>query len=415
MLRWLTRDALLIFAARAVRSLAYGFLAVMLPIYLDSIGLSAVRIGVVLTFSLAGGAALTLFSGLFADRLGRRRLLVAYAVLMALAGGAFAVTESYPLLLVGAFIGVVGSASADGGPPLPLEQAILPERLPDRNRTDGFAIFSAMGSLAVALGALMAGLPALLERWPGLSAEAAFRAMFLLAIALALATAACYLPLSSKVELDRAPRTRGPAPRLPSKGIIARLSLVFGVDSFGGGFVLQSFVAYWFFIKFAMALETLAWVFFVAGLLSSLSFFAATWLARRIGLVNTMVFTHVPANFLLLALPFAPTAAVGLVLYLARTALSQMDVPTRQSYTVAVVRPEERVAAAGATTLARNVARVGTPSLAGYLLQAASLSAPFLVGGGVKLAYNVALFVMFRKIKPPEEQLAGAAALVHKS
>ena len=391
--------------------MAFGFLSVMLPVHLSRIGFSPVQVGFILTLGLGGGAALTMFSGILGDRIGRRRLLLAYALFMAVAGGLLATTESYPWLILAAFIGAVGAGGADGGGFVAMEQAILPQRLPERRWTEGFALFNALSALALSLGALMAGVPALLEDWGGFSPEASFRTMFILFVALALVTGIIYQRLSTGVELREERPAGGLLPHLPSKGIIARLSLLFGVDGFAGGFILQSFVSYWFFLKFGLAVERLALIFFVSGLLAGISFFAATWLARRIGLINTMVFTHIPASFLLIAIPFAPTAAFALALYLARTALAQMDVPTRQSYTIAIVQPAERVAAAGATLVARNLARIGSPSLAGYLVQAASLSAPFIIGGGVKTAYCVALFLMFRKVKPPEELKAQASPL----
>ena len=403
-LQWLSKDAVLLFAARALRSLAYGFLTVLLPIHLSRIGFSPVQVGLVLTLGLGGGAAMNLFSGVLGDRLGRRRMLLVYAVLMALAGTLLAATESYLWLIVAAFIGTLG-AGGDGGGFVALEQAILPQRVPTQRRTDGFAVFNALSSVALALGALMAGIPVILERW-GLSAEASFRSMFIVFIALALLTVFTYLRLSARVDLEEPESETARPLHLSSRAIIARLALLFGVGGFAGGIILQSFVSYWLFLKFGLAVETLACVFFVAGLLSGLSFFAATWLSKRIGLINTMVFTHIPASLLLVAFPFAPTAAFALVLYLVRTALSQMDVPTRQSYTMAVVRPEDRTAAAGATVISRNLARIGSPSLAGYLVQAVSLSSPFIVSGGVKTAYCLALYWMFRGIKPPEETKA---------
>ncbi|MBI1885273.1 MAG: MFS transporter [Chloroflexi bacterium] len=401
-LSWLSGDGLRILAARAVRSFAYGMLAVLLGIYLKEQGFSNLETGAVFSLAIVGGAIATLIASFVADRVGRRRFLVATGVLMAGAGVIFAVGEGFPLLAAAAVIGTVSPTATEVGPFLSLEQAILPQTCPRERRTFVFALYNLLGSIAAAFGALFSGLPPGLEAAFGLDTLFSLRVMFVVYAGLAVAATLLFTALSPEVEVTAV--TAAPSTGLRrSRGKVAGLALLFGVDSFAGGFVIQSIVALWFFEKFGLPLETLGTIFFVSGVLSAASFLVAARLADRIGLLNTMVFTHLPSNVLLMLVPVAPTLPLALAFYLGRMSLSQMDVPTRQAYTVALVAPEERTAAAGATNMSRTVTQAVSPSLAGYVMGAFSLSVPFFIGGGLKILYDLALYAVFRRVELQEE------------
>lgn len=404
----LTSDGLLLFAARAVRTFAYGFLSVILGLYLAALGLRSGEIGLVFSGALAGGALMTVVITAVADRAGRRRVLALGAVLMALAGAAFAVSDRLVLLTLAAVIGTISPSGGEVGPFLSLEQAILPQTSSSERRTTVFAWYNLVGSLAAALGSLAAGVPSLLQA-TGVGEVAAYRVLVWAYAAAALVLLGLYTRLSPAVEVEPAmARARGGRLGLHrSRRIVVRMSLLFSLDAFGGGFLLQSFVAYWLALRFDADPAILGTIFFGANLLAGLSFLAAARVAERIGLINTMVFTHLPSNVLVLLFPFMPTLPLAVLVWLVRSMLSQMDVPTRQSYTMAVVDPDERSAAAGFTSVARNAAAALSPGLAGYALGASTLGLPFLVGGGLKIVYDLALFWMLRRVKPPEERVKG--------
>ena len=398
----MSADGRLILGARAIRTFAYGFQSVLLGLYLRQAGFAAWQVGAVLTATLLGSAVLTaLFAGT-ADRYGRRRMLQLSALFMAASGAAFAFSTSYALLILASLTGTVGATSGEVGPFLSLEQAILPQTVAAEHRTRLFSVYNTLGALAGSLGALAAGTPALLQRWLAMDAAGAFRTMFLAYAACAVVTLGVFRRLSDRVEVaaDAAPH----AGLQRSRRVVFTLAGLFSLDSLAGGFVVQSLIAFYFNLRWGAGPELLGPIFLGVGLLQAASFLAAARVAERIGLVNTMVFTHLPSNVLLMALPFAPTLPWAIVLLLARHALSQMDVPTRQSYIVAVVDPEERVAAAGVTNIARNVAQAVTPVIAGTAMQAVGLGVPFLLGGGLKIVYDLLLFAMFRTVRPPEEQ-----------
>lgn len=405
MLRWVSRDGKRILAARALRSFAYGFLSVVLAIYLSLLGFEAAHVGLILTGTLVSSAAFTVFVSFWADRIGRRRVLLLFGALMALSGGLFALTQNPLLLILAALLGTLSPTGSEVGPFLSVEQAMIPHTCPQEKRTALFALYNMGGSFAAALGALFSGAPALLASRLGLDSLSAYQLLFGLYALVGLSVALLYLRLSPGAEL--APDRRPPLKlrQFRSQRVIARLALLFSLDSFAGGFVIQSLVSYWFFTAFATPLERLALVFFGANLLAGLSFWAAAKLAERIGLVNTMVFTHLPANVLLMLVPLMPTAPLAILLYLLRASLSSMDIPTRQSYLVAIVPPEERTAAAGITNIARNLSHGLSPSLTGYLLQFLSGAAPFLIGGGLKILYDLSLYFSFRHLRPPEEAM----------
>jgi MFS family permease len=400
-LDWISPDGRLILSARAVRTFAYGFQSVLLGVYLDANGFAPWQIGAVLTATLLGSAVLTAIFATTADRYGRRRMLRLSALFMAASGGAFAITTSYPLLFLASLTGTVGATSGEVGPFLSLEQAILPQTTAPDRRTRLFSLYNTLGALTGAAGALAAGTPALLQRWAGLAVSDAYRVMFVVYAVLAGITLWLFSRLSDRVEaVDGSARGR----LNRSRGVVMRLAGLFSLDSLAGGFVVQSLIAFYFHLRWGVGPEVLGPVFMGVGLLQAVSFTVAARVSERIGLINTMVFTHLPSNVLLMAIPLAPTLPWAIALLLARHALSQMDVPVRQSYVVAVVDPDERMAAAGVTNIARNLAQSVTPVIAGAVMQVAGLGVPFLLGGGLKIVYDLLLLGMFRTVRPPEEQ-----------
>jgi MFS family permease len=416
---WLTRDGRLLLAAKMVRTFAYGFLSVILAIYLKLVGFDEVLIGLILTTTLLNSVVFTLVASFYADKIGRRKFLLLYAALMSVSGFIFAVSENYIALIIAAFIGTINITGAETGAFLTIEQAILPQTLKKlRKRNTVFAIYNMAGTFAMAAGVLLSGLPAVLQQELQhfgivLNQIGSIKLLFVLYGVLGIVLIGIYLLLSQKIEIqDNQEKQNDEPPQLTkmssltpeSRNIVMRLSGLFAVDSFAGGFVIQSIVSFWFFTRFGADLATLSYIFSISGVLTAFSFMAAAKIADKIGLIKTMVFTHIPANVLIIAVAFAPTLPIAVVLYLLRMALSQMDVPTRQSYIVAVVREDERTIAAGVTNISRNVTQAISPSLTGVLIQSISLSAPFVIGGALKVAYDVALFLNFRNVKPPDEK-----------
>jgi MFS family permease len=400
-------DGRRILLARALRTFGYGFLSVILALYLARLGLDSLQIGTFLSLALAGSVLLTLLFTFVADRWGRRNVLIICSGLMVVSGLTFSFSDNAWVLGFASLTGTISATSGEVGPFLALEQAVLPQTTDDSKRTRLFAIYNLLGSLAAAFGALFSGLVALLTNlyFPGQSLWAD-RFLLWLYAALAVANILIFRRLSPAVEAKAKPLSvaRSFSGLHRSKGIVFKLSLLFGLDAFAGGFVVQAVVAYWFNLRFGLGLEALGAIFFAANTLSALSFLAAEPLAKRIGLINTMVFTHLPSNVLLMLVPFMPSAELAIAMLLARQLLSQMDVPTRQSYTMAVVLPEERTAAAGITSIARNVATASAPLLAGYAIQTALLGLPFIIGGGLKIIYDLSLWYTFHQIKPAEEK-----------
>jgi MFS family permease len=403
-LAWINRDGRLIILSRAVRTFAQGAVSVILAIYLDRLGFSLVQIGMFISIGLVGTAVYALLVGLFASRIGLRRLLMAFTLGSAVMGVALAFTGSFPLL---AAMALVTSFSASGGGSSavqPLELATLPETAPQHRRTDVFAIYDIAATVATALGALAAGLPQAFQSLFGMTDLAAMRALFLGYTALHVAAAACYLFVSNKVELGRAGQRWTNPLKLPSRKIILTLSALFSVDNFAGGLLAQTLVSYWFFTEFGVKLGSVAFIFFASNLMAAASLWVAAKLANRIGLINTMVFSHIPSSILLIVMPFVPFAWLAVGLWLARSFLGQMDVPTRQSYTMAVVGPEERVAMASMNVLTRSVVAPAGPSVATMLWNATSASVPFIATGVLKIAYDLSLWAVFRNVKTPEER-----------
>ncbi len=404
-LDWVSLDGKLLLTARIVRTFSYGFLSIVLAIYLKLMGFNEIFIGIVLTATLVNSVIFNLFASFYADKIGRKKILIIYAVLMAISGAIFLVTNNYVALIASALIGTINVTGTEVGAFLSIEQAILPQTVNDiQKRNSIFAIYNMAGTFAMSAGVLLSGFPQYIQKLYGLNQVESIRILFLFYSACAVIVIGIYLFLSKKIELDpNIAKTTIRTISQKSKGIVTKLSSLFAVDSFAGGFVIQSIVSFWFFSKFGADLTMLSYIFSIAGVLTAFSFLFATKIASRIGLINTMVFTHIPSNLLLILLAFAPTFPIAIGIYLARMSLSQMDVPTRQSYIVAVVSEDERIAAAGITNTSRNVAQAVSPSLAGAIIQSLSLYAPFVVGGVLKIVYDIGVYVNFRKIKPPEE------------
>jgi MFS family permease len=397
----LRRDAWLIFASCGVRSFAYGFLSVILGLYLDSIGLSAATIGWIFTAALGGGAVMTIVITAVADRCGRRALLVVGAVFMALAGCVFAVSRDPILLTIVAVFGTISPSGKEVGPFLSIEQAILPQSTSDQHRTAVFSAYNLVGSFAGALGALAVGIPTLLS----LTADKGYQLLVWGYVVLALVLAMLFALLSPNVEakiVSGSPKRRVGVRK--SRSIVAKLAGLFALDAFAGGFIVQSIVAYWFYLRFETDLNALGRIFFGTNHLAALSFLAAPAIARRFGLLNTMVFTHLPSNVLILLVPVMPNLESAVAMLLLRNSLSQLDVPTRQSYTMAVVDAEERAASAGILSVARNAGAALAPLFTGAILARPTWGMPFLLAGGLKVIYDLWIFAVFRKVKPPEER-----------
>ncbi len=412
-LRELNRDGYLLFGARMARMFGYGFLAVVLVLYLAALGLDEVRIGLLLTLTLVGDTAISLWMSTQADRYGRRRMLVLGALLVLGAGLAFIVTHDFTILLVAATIGVISPSGYEVGPFLPIEQSALSQIVADERRTGIFAWYNLAGSFATAAGSLAGGALATLGQQWGMTPLASYRVVLAGYALIGLVLALLFRQLSPAVEVrptSRNPHT-APAARLGlhrSGGVVLRLAGLFAVDSFAGGFILQSILAYWLYVRFGTDEAMLGVIFFGANLLAGISALAASAIASRIGLVNTMVFTHLPSNILLMFVPLMPTMPLTILVLLVRYSISQMDVPTRQSYTMAIVNPEERSAAAGITGTARTVGASLAPVCAGLLLSSPALmSGPFFIAGGLKIVYDLLLLAAFRGVKPPEEQARG--------
>jgi MFS family permease len=391
----------LLYAARAVRGFGDGFAAIILPAYLTELGFTPFQVGIVATSALFGTAVMTLGVGRLASRRDLRGLLLVSALAMAATGAAFANVALLPLVALVAFAGTVNPSSGDIGIFVPLEHAMLAHDATDRGRTQVFATYSLVGGLSSAAGALGATAPDLLAEL-GVGKIAALQAMFYVYGALGLVGLVLYrlLPHARSRSTEQQPS----AALGPSRGVVYRLAALFSVDAFAGGFAVQSLVALWLFERFDMSLGTASVFFFWSNMLAAFSYPVAARLAKRVGLVNTMVFTHIPSSICLILAAFLPNLAGVLSLLLIRAALSQMDVPTRTSYVMAVVTPEERPAAASVTAVPRSLASAISPTLAGALLSTAFAGLPLVVCGTLKIVYDISLLISFRHLRPPEER-----------
>jgi predicted MFS family arabinose efflux permease len=402
------RDIALLFITRSVRMFGYGLLAVVVVLYLDAVGLSGAEIGLLLTLTLLGDAAISLWLTTHADRLGRRRVLVAGAALLLAGGFAFAATPVFAVLLVAATIGVISPSGNEVGPFLAVEQASLSQLVDPGRRTQLFARYQVVGSMATALGAVAAGAVVQLAAGRGADPAGAYRVVIIGYALIGVVLAVLFTRVSPAVEVpaedavDSTIRSRLGLHR--SEGVVLRLSALFALDAFAGGFVMQSFIAFWFSQRFGVNPALLGAILFGANILAAISALAAAPLAARFGLVRTMVFTHLPSNVLLILVPFMPTLPLAAIALLARFSISQMDVPTRQSYTMAIVAPDERSAAAGVTGIARSLGVAASPLIAAPLLVGSAFAgAPFVISGTLKIVYDVLLYRRFQALRPPEE------------
>jgi predicted MFS family arabinose efflux permease len=393
-------DALRILSARGVRAFADGFVALLLPVYLVGLGFDAFAIGAIAASTLVGSALLTLWVGMIANRHSRRLLLLTVALLMAATGVGFAVITGFWPLMIVAFIGTMNPTSGDASVFLPLEQTALAQTIDQNRRTKVFAHYSVVGSLAGALGVLAASFPDLIANQTGWDKLVAIRLMFIAYGALGFVSLLLYRPLTPAIEVAaEAPM----APLGASRRLVYGMAALFSMDAFGTGFVVQSLLALWLYQNFGISVTTAAAILFWSNVCSAVSYLIAVPLARRIGLINTMVFTHLPSNLFLMLVPFAPTLGIAIGLLLARSALSQMDVPTRSSYVMAVVAPEERPAAASVTAVPRTFAWAAGSIISGYLLSLSGFGWPLVTGGLIKGVYDVLLLLRYRRVRPPEE------------
>jgi MFS family permease len=399
------RDLALINAAGFLRSLGVGLMGVVLGIYLFRLGLSSFTIGLVIAVGLAGSALATIIVSFTADRVGRRWSLLVLSLLAGIGGLALALSPALAVLLTMVFIGMLNGTGTDRSASFALDQAIVPGLAADSKRTWNLAWYNVLLDGGGSLGALAAGLPLVLQHRLSFSLISSYKVVFYSYSGLCLIVAILYALLSPAVEVHHPPApskvSTGISPE--SKRTLAKLTALFSLDAFGGGFLTDALVAYWFFRRFGVAEHDLGLVFFAVHILNACSHLGAAWLARRIGLVNTMVFTHLPSSLFLMAVPFAPSFKWAVLLLLCREALVEMDVPTRQSYVAALVTPSERTVASGVTNLARNVFWAIGSAAAGFLMQTLTFSAPLLIGGGAKVTYDLLLYRAFRGVRPPEE------------
>jgi MFS family permease len=389
----------LLLVGRCLRDFGDGFVAVLLPVYLIMLGLSPFQVGIVATAALLGSSLLTLAVGLLGARYERRQLLLAAACLMVATGVAFSIIDAYAVLLVVAFAGTINPSGGSVSVFVPLEHAVITGEVPAAERTRIFAHYSLVGALAGAVGALAAASPEFLGRI-GIGQLTAIKIMFVLYATLGLAGCLIYL------RIPRRPlphNTQAPSALGPSRHIVYKLAALFCLDAFAGGFIVQSLLALWLFERYDMSLSAASLFFFWSGVLSAFSFPVAAWLSRRIGLVSTMVYTHIPSSLCLILAAFAPTLPMALTLLLLRAALSQMDVPTRSSYVMAVVTEAERTAAASFTSVPRSLAASLSPTLAGAMLGASFQAWPLVICGVLKISYDLLLLLQFRHMRPPEE------------
>ncbi|HXN51551.1 MAG TPA: MFS transporter [Candidatus Acidoferrum sp.] len=409
-LKSLTRDAWLLFLTRFIRLFAYGLISVILVFYLVGLGLSESQTGLLLTLILVGDTAISLFLTTQADRVGRRRMLIVGALLMAGAGLVFALTKNFLWLVIAGTIGVISPSGNEVGPFLSIEQAALSHVVGDRTRTEVFAWYTLAGSFATALGALVGGELSHALQKTTISQVNGYRAVVVLYSVLGLVLAFLFMRVSRGAEVSPSDaHPAGDSGRLfgihKSRHVVAKLSALFALDAFAGGFVLQSFAAYWFYLRFGVNPATLGAIFFWANILSGISALLASRLAARFGLIRTMVLTHLPSNILLLLVPLMPNLPLAVMVLLARFSISQMDVPTRQSYTMAVVSPDERSAAAGITGVARTIGAAISPLFVGFLFaHPALINVPFFIAGTLKITYDLLLYREFVSLPPPEEK-----------
>jgi len=406
LLDWISRDGKLLLVARPLQSFSVSFTSIFITVYLSHLGLPLWQIGMVLTGGLLMSTLFNMVAGFLADRVGRRKMMVFFGLIPVLAGVVYA-TMTNPYVLVP--IAVVSTLGYRGGfgPANMLERVILAQSCSDDRRTRMYAIRSTLNSVAVSAGALFAGGIVVLQTRFGLSVGASYMWMFGVYALFNLFTVALYSQVSEAAEVENV-EEEAPPLSPETRSYVLRLSLLFSVDSLGGGFITQSLVSYWFFDRFGLGMDAIGIIFAASSLLAAVSFLLAARVSERIGLINTMVFSHIPANLMTMAIPLMPNLAASSTVYVGRSLLSQMDVPTRQSYTMAIVKPEERSRVAGLINLPRSLTSALGPSIAAAIMQFVGPSVPFLIAGGMKAAYDLGLYFMFRNVKPPEEENTAA-------
>lgn len=406
----LSRPLLVIYAAGFLRSLGVGLLGVILGVYLARVGIGPTRIGLVIGAGLLGACAATAVVAWAGARIGYRTSLIVLSLLAAVGGAALAVLPTFPVLLLLVFIGMVNGMGADRSAAFSLEQAIIPGLVADRTRTWALSWYNVLLDGGGAIGALGAVLPAVVSAGMGVNLIAAYRYIFAGYALLHAAVAALYLLLPAQSELLPAGQAGGPKVVISpqSKKTVHHIAALFAIDAFGGGFLTDALVSYWFFQRFAIAEQRLALLFFAVHVLNALSHLGAAWLAQRIGLVNTMVFTHIPSSLFLIGVPLASGPKLAVILFLLRESFVEMDVPTRQSYVAALVQPHERPYASGVTNITRTGAWAVASAVSGLIMQRLAFSAPLVLAGVLKIAYDLLLYRDFRHLKPPEEQTASS-------
>jgi MFS family permease len=403
LLSWLSKDGKFLLAVRPLQTFSATFVSIFFAVYLSLLELPLWMIGVILTGGQLFSTAFNMAAGFVADRVGRRRMLVFFGLLVAFSGVVFATVSTPMVLIPVAVISTLGS-SGGFGPANMLERVILAQSCPEDRRTRMYAIRSTLNSVARSVGSLFVGAVVLIQGWFGLSHVTAYRWMFGVYAILNLVVVALYSLLSREAEVGES-RVEPPPLSPETKGNVLKLSLLFSLDSLGSGFIPSSLVSYWFFDRFGLDMDTIALIFSGSSLLAALSFMLAARISERIGLINTMVYSHLPSNLMTMSIPYMPSLAASSAVYMGRSLLSQMDVPTRQSYVMAIVKPEERSRVAGLINLPRSLTSAIGPTIAGFVMQFMGSSLPFLFAGGLKAVYDLALYFNFRDVKPPEEQV----------
>jgi MFS family permease len=398
-LDWLNSDGKIILVEKAVRTIPYGFLGVLFSVYLSQLGFGPFQIGVVLALTIGSSAIYTFIASIFADRLGRRRTLIFFALTDALAGSLLFSSGSWWAPVAAGIVGNMTVGAGEVGPFLTLEQAILPVASQAQKRTLGYSIYNLVGYIASSAGALLVGVPQYLG-----SGIAAYRPLFLAYLASGLLGAYLYSRFSTRIETEKGITSRTSVLSEPSKPIVKKLSALFALDSFGGGFIGTSILSYYFYQNYSLQLSSLGLLFAGTQIITAISFLVAERIARRIGLLRTMVFTHIPSNVLLAIIPFVSSVPVAVALLFSRQSLSQMDVPTRQSFVMSVVPEADRTPAAGFTNVSRSIAQTPSPSIAGYTMAMLWLGSPFLIAGGLKIAYDLSLYKFFHRMKPSQKE-----------
>ena len=398
---WLSRDGKILLAARPLQSFSASFVSIFIAVYLSLIGLHLWQIGLILTGGRLCSTLFNTLAGFMADRMGRRRMLVFFGMITVLSGVAFAITSNHILLVPVAIVSTLGYRGGFG-PANMLERVILAQACPGERRTRMYAIRSTLNSLATSAGSFFAGAVVLFQGWFGLTPVAAYRWMFWVYALLNGVVIVLYSLLSEAAEVGQASEEAPPLSPETKRNVL-KLSLLFSVDSLGSGFVTHSLVSYWFFDRFGLDMDAIGTIFAASSLLAAMSFMLAARISERIGLINTMVYSHLPANVMTMTIPWMPNLAASSAVYVGRSLLSQMDVPTRQSYVMAIVKPEERSRVAGLINLPRSLTSALGPSISGFMMQFLGTSLPFVFAGGLKSAYDLGLYFMFRNVKPPEE------------